>query len=160
MEKMKNIITKIAGRARKAVLLGTLVGGVSMLSYATETTTGPTIEKARLETVTISLDKVVAAITKADPNWVNSLPVLKENKARKKAKNFAEPYYWYKVNDLGEVTQILGQVYMSNLTSLTGGCDNTDDAICAVGYNEDPGLELGQTFSEEDHTWNKTNPNP
>lgn len=78
------MIRKVATIARKAVLLGALVSGVSMVSYATETTEtniGPTkdkVEAAKLQTVQQSLNAVVAAIKKVDPDWVKSLPVMKE----------------------------------------------------------------------------------
>lgn len=73
MKTITKIIKKVTRKAQRAVLLGALVGGASILSYATETTAGPTIEKAQLEAVTINLEAVVAAISKADPNWVKGL---------------------------------------------------------------------------------------
>lgn len=83
MKKITKIIKKVAGHTGKAVLLGALVGGVSMMSYATGTLekAGPTrdkVEAAKLQTAQQSLDVVVAAIAKADPNWVKGLPLMSE----------------------------------------------------------------------------------
>lgn len=51
-----------------------------MTSQATEAKVGPAIEKAQLEAVDVSLEAVVAAITKADPDWVEGLPRVKPEK--------------------------------------------------------------------------------
>lgn len=75
------ILSKVVKHAKKVVLFGALIGGVSMMSYATETTkskVGPTIEKAQLEAVNINLDAVVAAITKVDPDWMKGMPQIKQ----------------------------------------------------------------------------------
>ncbi|MFB2117850.1 hypothetical protein [Parapedobacter sp. 2B3] len=93
MSNRSEIIKKVAQTVRKTVLLGALVGGVSMASYATETPVGPTIEKAQLETVDINLDAVVVAITKANPDWVRSLPSLTSNKT-----HVQTVQQWYSLN--------------------------------------------------------------
>lgn len=68
MKTITHIIRKVAEQASKLVLFGALVSGVGMTSYATETTVGPTIEKAQLETVHINLESVAKAIIKIDEN--------------------------------------------------------------------------------------------
>lgn len=85
MNSITQVIRKVATAVRKTVLIGALVGGVSMIASATETTetkVGPTIGKAQLETVHINLDAVVAAIAKVDPDWVKGLPVISPNSSK------------------------------------------------------------------------------
>src|SRR5690606_7374252 len=93
MNSITQVIRKVDTAVRKTVLLGALVGGVSMIANATETTetnVGPTIEKAQLETVHINLEAVVAAITKVDPDWVKGLPMVNVTKPEA-----LETFYWY-----------------------------------------------------------------
>src|SRR3546814_15408632 len=80
MSTIKKMFGKVADLAKKVVLVGAIVGGVSLVANATEASAGPTIEKAKLETVNVNLESVVAAITKVDPDWVKGLPMLKKTK--------------------------------------------------------------------------------
>ncbi|MFC3198261.1 hypothetical protein ACFOET_11620 [Parapedobacter deserti] len=89
MKAITKILKKVVGQARKAVLLGAFLGGISMMSYAEETAISPTVEKAKVEVVNISLEAVVAAITKVDPNWVKGLPVVKRKAKRLETSSFA-----------------------------------------------------------------------
>lgn len=73
-----NIIKKIAEHARKAVLFGALIGGVSVLSYATETTVVPTIEKAQLETINLDAASIEAKILAKTAKKTNA--VFAQNK--------------------------------------------------------------------------------
>lgn len=136
MNRVTKMIKKVAMRATKLALIGALVGGISMESYASATLekAGPVREKveaAKLQTVQQSLEEVVAAITKADPEWVKGLPVVK-GKAE-------EQLYWYEVqngNTVGEYqfhltrTDAIGEEF----------CDPGDDEICLFG-SEDPDLD-------------------
>lgn len=152
MKTITNIIRKVAEQASKLVLFSALVGGVSMMSYATETTVGPTSEKAQLETVHINLDAVVTAITKADPDWAKGLPIVKKLSTNGTIKPL-DTLFWYKVDDQNRVESYLGQV--PDIESATGGCDNMDDELCAAGYETDPGLAIGDPIPSGYTPWNK-----
>jgi len=120
-----------------------LVGGVSLASYATETPVGPTIEKAQLETVDINLDEVVAAITKADPDWVKGLPKLKEVKLGNDGQFLVDHYYEFEGSDdtIGELKEPANWNYRGTSPSAIT-CDGETDVICGVRLPVDEdGLE-------------------
>lgn len=135
MDKIIAVIEKVAATARKAVLFGALVGGVSMVSYATETTetnVGPTkdkVEAAKLQTVQQSLNAVVDAIKKVDPNWVKGLPVVNVVKDE-------ETLHWYIVtNDQTVGSPIFEKTRTEAMDE--GPCDPGDNDICLFGSEDD-----------------------
>ena len=125
------VIKKVAEQASKIVLLGALVGGVSMMSYATGTTAGPTIEKAQLETVHINLEAVVAAITKTDPDWVKGLPMLRERTTAMQTQLF-----WYEVANGRTVGPAIDYLTKADMIS-DGDCKNQTAVICLYGSTEE-----------------------
>lgn len=131
MKTIAKIIKKVAIQARRAVLFGALVGGVSMASYATEGTAGPTIERAQLETVNINLEAVVTAITKVDPNWVKGLPKLTGTKI-----NALTSLYWYEVDQFGNTVGTYKEHGAKDDIVQNGDCKDESDEICLFGSTE------------------------
>ncbi|WP_257670783.1 hypothetical protein [Parapedobacter tibetensis] len=149
MKAITKILKKVAGQARKAVLFGALAGGISMMSYATETTVGPTIEKAQLEAVNVSLEAVVAAITKVDPNWVKGLPVIKESvKPMVKQAAMLAPQWFILVN---ESEPLDPDSYRPADPGEEESLCEGDEGVCAINAfpdtgNQHPRLDPMQTY--------------
>lgn len=133
------VIKKVAEQASKAVLFGALVGGVSLASYATETTVGPTIEKAQLEAVHINLETVVEAISKGDPGWVESLPKLAGINVETHSKTgLAITYFRYTKDDDADpdFQDIDSWENLGDDPTLLE-CNESSGTICEVEFNGD-----------------------
>jgi len=157
-------------QASKVVLFGALVGGVSMMSYATETTIGPTIEKAQLETVDINLDEVVAAITKADSDWVKRLPVSGKVKAHATQTTF---YFQYIGGDTNaEYIDPGNWTYLSGGNPTSNPCSGLPQMVCVlqtsdlatgsvpslISYLTQPGVDAAAYCQDLDNmAWRKPN---
>ncbi|WP_353197509.1 hypothetical protein [Parapedobacter defluvii] len=172
MKTITKILKKVVGQARKAVLFGALIGGVSMISYATETTVGPVIEKVQVSNVqleTVSIEALIMANTlqqlrsdivqskvqrNAEKIEVMKEPVVKEENVP--ASNAM--LFWYKVNEDNEVEEIIGLEETANLEAATGGCDNTSPTrVCAKGYPSDQNLSIGQQAPATPDLWHERN---
>src|SRR5690606_31830687 len=143
MNSITQVIRKVATAVRKTVLIGALVGGVSMIASATETTetkVGPTIEKAQLETVEINLDAVVAAITKVDPDWVKGLPRVKPEKVNTTEvatkSTSLNTVIWVFEGGLGDILDTEAYTPSPNNTP-PNDCDAGDDLPCYLLLDSD-----------------------